>query len=210
MQWDEQIAEDEHLIFKQVREQLDWTQKFMQPKVAIRVDNANVLGKGRANLAEYEQAFARLPLAYRLIAADAPASEDAAVVLDARKPYQQLGFQSEGGVLHGSLQDFAPLRVSPDYCCNYCWSADRRSLLAYIYNVTQHAEIKQWIAGRFHRIPRPTLLRVNLQNFPEYDLRYRLYDLNSKGLGQEGVLTKQARFDLGITDHDFLLFVSVS
>jgi len=54
------------------------------------------------------------------------------------------------------LKSDMPLRLTSGYCLNYLWSSDRRTLLAYIYNTTNHTEQKLWICGRYYRIPKPT------------------------------------------------------
>ena len=130
LQWDEQIGEDEHLVFRKVRDQVDWSQRFMEPKVAIRVDTSNVTeGEGRTKLGRYEESFAHMPLAYQFILPDAPAPATAAAIFDARQPYEEPRFRSQGGSLPDSLAKDIPLHVSSGYCASYLWSEDRRTLL---------------------------------------------------------------------------------
>ena len=71
MGWDEQMTLDEHIVFHQIRELVDWSNSFLSPRVAILFDSSNMNGKGRATLAEYEKTFAHIPLSYQLILADA-------------------------------------------------------------------------------------------------------------------------------------------
>lgn len=112
MTWDEQIAEDEHLILGRVREQVDWSQAFQEARIAVRVGGSNLEGDGRANLANYEQAFTRVPLMYQLVLRDAPAPKQAAIVIDAGQPFQEPRFQSEGGALPDELKQSVPLQLS--------------------------------------------------------------------------------------------------
>ena len=197
--WDEQMTGDEHIILRQVRELVNWKQEFATPKVAVRVDDANTHGNGRANLAEFEKAFARLPLAYYLIEPNAQAPEGT-VVFDARQPYQQPRFTR--------FRDEIPLRISEGYCASYTCSQDRQTLLAYVYNVTHHTDQPQWISGRYHRIPKPAALKVALQNLTPGALKYRLFDLNEKKLVRKDTLNERTSVDLGSTDHDYFVLVT--
>jgi hypothetical protein len=208
MSWDEQMTLDEHIVFRQVRELVDWSNSFISPKIAVRVDNSNVTGKGRAILVEYEKVFARLALSYRLILSDATLHPGVEMIIDGRRPYREPRFQSEGGTLPDAWKREIPLQVSQGYCASYTWSVDRRTLLAYVYNVTGHAERKQWLAGRFHRIPKPAELTMSVQNLPPGNLKCRLYDLNDKKLLHEALAEKAMNVDLGTTDRDYFVLVT--
>jgi hypothetical protein len=204
--WDEAIAEDEHIILRQVRELVDWSQPFMEPEVVIRV-NDRCAGDGLRDMVKYEQAFARIPLAYRYLLPEAPDPEDA-VVLDGSQPFHEPRFQSEGGNLPDRIKERIPLIISEGYCASYLRSKDQRTLLAYVYNTAHHTERAQWSCGRFHRIPTPTHLTVKVQNLPGESLKYRLFDLNAKKIFREGTLSKSDSFDLGITERDYFLLVA--
>jgi hypothetical protein len=206
---DEPIAEDEHIILRQVRERVDWDQPWMDPKVVIRVDDWSA-GEGRGDMIKYEAFFARMPLAYRYILPEAPDPHGAAVLLDGQKPYQEPRFRSSGGVLPDELKERIPFLLSDGYCASYLWSKDRKTLLAYVYNTTHHTERPLWISGRFHRMPGPAELTLKLQNLPAEDLKYRLYDLNAKKFSKEGRVAKTASFELGMTDKDYFVLVTPS
>lgn len=208
MTWDEQICEDEHRFLSKIRDMVDWSQKFMAPKVTLRVDDSSAAGEGRANLVKYERAFARLLLAHQLIGPDDTVPEGTLVVLDARQPFQQPAFQSEGGVLPDALRKLMPLSVSDGYCVNYTWSENRRTLLAYIYNVTNHTEVGFPLAGRFHRLPKDAELEIRLQSLPQTRLKYRLYDLCEKRIRQEGPVKRELVFEIGKTDRDYFVLVT--
>jgi len=207
--WDEAIAEDEHIILRQVREQVDWGQRFMEPEVAICVDDWSA-GEGRGDMVKYESFFARMPLAYRFILPEVPKPDNAAIVLDGRKPYQEPRFRSSGGALPDNLKELMPILLSDGYCGSYLWSEDRKTLLAYIYNTTHHTERSLWISGRFHRMPSRTDLTLKLQNLPAGDLKCRLYDLNGKQVLKQGPVAKNASFELGMTDKDYFVLVTPS
>jgi len=208
MTWDEQICEDEHRLLAEVRNAVDWSLEFMRPRVAVRVDNSSAAGEGRRKLAQYEKAFAELPLAYELILPDAPVPEGTEIVMDARQPFQQPAFQSDGGVLPDALRKLMPLTLSAGYCANYTWSEDRSTLLAYIYNVTNHTELRVPLAGRFHRLPRPADLTIRLQNLPHTKLTYRLYDLCKKCVNRQGSLHGELELDIGRTATDYVVLVT--
>jgi len=203
-----QMLEDEHRLLASIRDMVDWSQKFMAPKVALRVDDSSAAGEGRANLAKYERAFARLPVAYQLIGPDDTVPEGTLAILDARQPFQQPTFQSEGGVLPDALRKLVPLTASEGYCVNYTWSEDRRTLLAYIYNVTNHTESGFPLAGRFHRLPRPTDLTIRLQNLPQTKLKYRLYDLCEKRMRREASVERELYLKIGQTERDYFVIVT--
>jgi hypothetical protein len=207
--WDEYLAEDEHVVCRQIRELVNWDQIFLEPPVVIRIDEDSN-GKTRDRVIKYETYFARMPLASRYILPDAPAPEHAAIVLDTHQPFPDLSFQSQGGVLTDALKNDMPLQLSPGYCSNYLWSSDRRTFLAYLYNTTNHTDQKLWICGRYHRIPKQTPLTLAVQNMPEAKLRYRLFDLNSKRIIKEGALTRRLDVPLGETDHDYFVLVTPS
>jgi len=201
------MTADEHIILRKVRELVNWGQTFATPKVAVRVDGANTQGKGRATLAEYEKAFGRIPLAYRFIDTDVSTPEGT-VVFDARQPYHEPCFQSDGGTLPDTLKEEIPLKLSEGYCASYTCSEDRRTLLAYVYNVTHHTDQPQWISGRCHRIPKAANLTLGLQNLPVGTLNYRIYNLNDKKLLRKGVVDKGSRMDFGNTKADYFVLVT--
>jgi hypothetical protein len=210
MSWDEQVAEDEHLILREARQQVDWSQGWLPAPVVLRVDSSCVRGEGRARLADYEAALARLALGSRYALAGEPPPTEALAVVDARQPFVAPRFASAGGTLPEELKELAPLRMSAGYCASWCWSADRRTLLAYVYNVTNHLDMEGSadLSQRFHRLPTPARLRLQLQHLPPAQLGYRLYDLNRKGVIHEGSMRQEASLNLGQTDRDYLLLVT--
>jgi hypothetical protein len=210
MTWDEQVAEDEHRLLREARAQVDWSQAWLPAPVALRVDNSCVRGEGRARLADYEAALARLALASRYVPVAEPPPADALAVIDARQPFQTPRFRSEGGTLPEEVKELVPLQMSAGYCASWCWSADRRTLLAYVYNVTNHLDLQGGadLSQRLHRLPTPARLRLQLQHLPSAQLGCRLYDLNRKRLVKEGSVRQQASFNLGKTERDYLLLVT--
>lgn len=206
--WDEYFAEDEHFVLRRTREMVDWKQPFLDPTVAVRVADESISAASRAKMVAIETAFAKVPLAYRYVLPEASNFPKGSIVLDWRDSFQGVRFKSEGGWLPDEVKEQMPLRISPGYCANYSWSADHRTLLAYIYNTTNHTKHKLWICGTYHRIPKPTELSLQLCNFPVESLRYRLYDLNAKNVAKEGDLLGQIAIALGNTDRDYLFLVT--
>jgi hypothetical protein len=73
--------------------------------------------------------------------------------------------------------------------------------------ILQH-EIRFPLAGRFHRLPKPTDLTIRLQNFPDTKLTYRLYDLCEKCVQRQGSLHRELELDIGRTPADFFVLVT--
>jgi hypothetical protein len=143
-----------------------------------------------------------------LIPGDVVSPSDAEVVIDARQPYREPSFSADGGSLPEILKKDIPLKISEGYCASYTWSEDRRTLLAYIYNVTHHTEQQQWLAGKSHRLPKPAELTVRLQNLPGRELKCRLYDLNTKQVLREETVATSPAWNVGISDHDYFVLVT--
>jgi hypothetical protein len=207
--WDEYLAEDEHKILREVRDFVDWNQPFEPTTVVIRVDDESG-GAGREKMIKFETVFSQFPLAYSYLLPESPVPETALHVVDSHQPYQDPKFASDGGLLPDALKTHMPLKISPGYSSNYLWSSDRRTLLAYIYNTTNHTEQSLWICGRHHRLPKPTTLTVQVQNLPFGKLNYRLYDLNFKKLLKQGDVSRSTQIPVGATDRDYLLAVTPS
>jgi hypothetical protein len=208
--WDEYFSEDEHLMVRQIREQIDWQTRFAWPRLVIQIDDA--IGKhssrDRDRVARYESHFARLGLMYRTIPIDEKVSSDALFVIDGRQPFQPLRFQSEGGTLPDALKQEMPLEIRGQYSVNYVWSEDRHTLLAYVYNVSSHLRRRIMLGGTYHRIPKAAPLSFRFRNLPDAKLRMRLYDLDTKLLQFETPVNAGAEYDLGTSDHDFFILVT--
>ncbi len=207
--WDEEMAEDEHLILKEIRGLVNWDQKFIEPEVAVFVNDscATTNNPARQKIARYEESFARMPLAYRLYTTPEPPS-GTLVTFDGRQPFSVPEFKSKGGSLPDELKSRMPLEISESYCAGYTWSEDRRTLLAFCYNTADHLKEYQWLGGNFQRNPQPKDFRVAVKNVPAGSLHYRLYDLNEKKVCREVVAQQPPEWSLGVTDHDFFLLVT--
>jgi hypothetical protein len=207
--WDEEMTEDEHLLFKQIRSQVNWTQRFLDPQVALFVDDAcaAVANPARQNVAQYEKAFVRIPLAYRMYTTPEP-PPGTLIALDGRQPFAEPKFRSEGGTLPDELKQTMPLVISEPYCSSYTQTEDKQTLLAYFYNTAEHTKEYQWLGGSYHRVPKPAPFRIKVQNLPSANLRYRLYDLNEKKAVREALGKQPPDWSLGMTDHDYFLLVT--
>jgi hypothetical protein len=203
--WDEQYTEDERIVLREVRGRIDWAQPFQAAPVAIRVDSPNVGGgpwgaDGRAVLGRYEAFFSAAPLMTRYLTPDetAPAGLP---VLDARQPYAAPS-------LPAALLDAGPLQVSPGFRASYLWSADRRTLLAYVYNSTHHEclEGRPDLSGNLHRLPGPAACEIGLRHLPD-GLACRVYSLNEKRCVRELALDEGAAVDLGVSADDYCVLV---
>jgi hypothetical protein len=207
--WDEQTAEDERIIFEKIRQSVDWTQDFLTPSVTVKVDSCNVLGEGRAVLAEYEKYFSSLPLNYSFATEGQAHKNSNAFVLDAagqQRP-NAVAFKSEGGTLPENLKNQIPFKIYGDYRANYLWSSDKKTLIAYIYNVSSYMEFQQTLAGKLHRSPQAKTLELEFLNLPEEKLKYELYALNEKKLLESGSANNCKNLNLGITQNDYILLI---
>ncbi|MBI3987278.1 MAG: hypothetical protein HY343_10175 [Lentisphaerae bacterium] len=208
LSWDEAVAEDERVIFDRVRQQVDWAQPFMNPKVALRVDGGNLSGEGRKNLARYEEYFMHVPLSYRLLPPGSGRPDGVIAEIDARNPFQAPAFASAGGRLPDSLKDDLPLEIAEGYGASYLWSDDRHTLLAYVFNTTRwHMLPPLPLAGAIHRMPEAADLNVTISNLADRDHACFLYDLNGKILAKKTKLRRSGNLNIGATDKDYFLLI---
>jgi hypothetical protein len=205
--WDEQYAEDERLVLRQVRQQIDWLQPFRPAPVAIRVDSHHVGGgpwglEGRQALGRYEEYFSALPLMTRYMGPD-ETGQEGATVLDAAYPVAT----SE---LPGELLASGPLGLTPGFRASYLWSADGCTLVAYVYNCTGHQrlECRSDLSGNWHRLPEPRVCQIELRNLPLQPLCCRLYSLEKKRCIQEVVMEGARLLCMPESDDDYLVLVT--
>jgi len=130
--WEARVAEDEHRVLDEVRRSIDWSRPFARPRVAVRAGRESLVDAGKMALARYEAAFSRMPLEYACVWEDGEAPPGALAVLDARQPYAEPAFASEGGPLPDALRGDMPLRLPAGFAANYSWSGDRCQLIAFL------------------------------------------------------------------------------
>lgn len=208
--WDEYFSEDEHLLVQRIRDLVDWRTRFARPRLIVQIDDAiaKINSPDRDRVARYERFFSRLGLMYRTLPLGEAIPSDALYVVDGRQPYQPLRFQSDGGKLPDALRQEMPLEIRGEYSVNYAWSEDRRTLLAYLYNVSSHLRRRISLGGMFHRIPRPAPLTFRFRTLPQAKLQMRLFDLDAKRLQLEAPVQSGAEYDVGTSDHDFFILVT--
>jgi hypothetical protein len=207
--WDEEMAEDEHIHIKKIREQVNWSQPFLRPEIGIMADDAcaSIKNPARLNLAKYEEAFSKMPLSYFLYTTQQPPS-GTVVSIDGRKPFSEPGFRSAGGIIPDEIKQKMPLAIAQNYCASYVISEDRSTLLAYLYNTAGHTQEYQWLGGKNQRNPKPVDFHLLVQNLQAVNLNYQLFDLNEKRICCEVVSKKGLEWSLKQTDHDFFLLVT--
>ena len=132
LSWEERIVEDERAVFEQVRRAVDWTRPFQAPRLAVRVGGKLMPVKDRTKLFRYEDALSRFPLECTYAWEDRPAPQGTLFTIDAREPFAEPAFVSDGGTLPDALKAGMPLRLPAGFAANYSWSQDRRTLLAFI------------------------------------------------------------------------------
>ena len=207
--WEEQLTEDEHRLLAEIRDQVDWSLRFGDAPVVIRVDDANVT-EHRDTLRQYEELFSALPLATRYLTGDEPAPASAELVLDARAGFQVPDWTTDGGSIPEALQAQIPMSISPGYRATYMWSQDRGVMLAYVYNCAGHEQIdhRPSLGGNSHRHPRPIALEVALHNFPAESSMVKVYDLEQKSCVRDEAFTESHSMGLGITTSDVFVLVT--
>lgn len=137
--WEERIVEDERIVFDQIRRQVNWSTNWLKPPVAIRVGARQMPPEARAALFRYEAELSEIPVEAFYLWEDEPAPPGTAVVIDARKGYQPLGWLGPEGRLPETIARHLPLRLPAGWAANYSWSEDRRTLLAFLRKLTDAA-----------------------------------------------------------------------
>ena len=161
--WEERIVEDERIVFEQIRRAVDWSTPFQRPPLAIRVDGKLMPVAGRQPLFRYEDALSRIPVEAGYVWEDEPLPPGTVATLDARQPFVQPAFVSDGGTLPDELKSRLPLALSAAWAANYSWSEDRRTLLAFLRR-TDAADQESHTAERGDDTRVDATL--TLQNFP--------------------------------------------
>ncbi len=164
--WEERVVEDERVVFERVRRAVDWSKPFKTPRLAIRIGPELMWPmKGRASLFRYEKVLSKIPLECAYVWQDDPVPAGTLFTIDAREPFRELAFVSDGGTLPDALKAEMPLRLPEGFAANYSWSEDRRTLLALIRRTSPQHENSD---------------KIVLQNFPAGKLSLRLFDLAAK------------------------------
>ena len=206
MTWDEKITEDERIIFHEARSLVDWVQPFQGTNIAVLGHDDNVSNPKRGVYGQYEKAFRGLGLNYRIVSDRMRPFPPDWIIYDSSQ-FEAPEYLSAGGRIPDSLRATIPLTVQTGYFASWCWSEDRRTLLAYFYNVSHHIEKTYFIAPKFHRIPNEVPFEFTLTFPPAAATNYRLYDLNDKRVIRQGAATGLQSLSLVRTTHDFLLVI---
>lgn len=199
MTWQERVVENEQIVFEQVRKLVDWSKPFARPRLAIRVAAPlfKPAGAGRRVLYDYEKRLAAIPLEYAYVWKDEPVPPGTLATIDARQPFSEPTFASDGGALPEQLKADMFLRLPADFAANYSWSQDRRTLLAFLRQTKRATGSSAQHASGFV-----------LQNFPAEKLRFRLYDLDTKKVVQEGTFENRRTLKIPKEGHDFFLLIN--
>jgi hypothetical protein len=130
--WEERIIEDERIVFERVRRAVDWSQPFQRPPLAIRVNGKLMPVAGRQPLFRCEKALSQVPVEACYVWEDEPAPPGTVATFDARQPFVEPAFVSDGGTLPDELKSRLPLVLPAGWAASYSWSEDRRTLLAFL------------------------------------------------------------------------------
>ena len=208
MTWDEKVTEDERFVFHEARKLVDWDQRYQQPGVALLAYDSNMVNGKRGTYGEYERAFRKLGVNYRIVSERMRPFPSGLVVYDTLQPFEQPAFQAEGGRMPDALRKSIPVRTGSGYYASWCWSEDRKTLLAYFYNVTGHVKQDFFISPLYHRVPEETAFDCQLTYAVAARLTWRLYDLNDKVLLRKESTADFTGVTLPATRHDFLLLIA--
>jgi len=206
MTWDEKLTEDEHKIFHEVRKIINWDQAFQRPQVAMLAYDDNVANGKRGIYGDYERAFRRLGLNYRIVSERMKPFTDFAVY-DSKAVFEIPAFASDGGKIPDALRSTIPVTSSDSYFASYCWSQDRSTLVAYFYNISHHEELEVEISPLYHRVPKAALFSTKLTFAPSSG-QIRIYDLNDKKTIHQGPSQSFNGFSVPETAHDYLLVIT--
>lgn len=201
--WEERIVEDERIVFEQIRRAVDWTTPFQRPPLAIRVNGKLMPVAGRQPLFRYEKALSQIPVEAGYVWEDEPVPPGTVATLDARQPFVEPAFVSEGGTLPDELKSRLPLAVPAGWSANYSWSEDRRTLLAFLRR--PHAAGRDWntAEGGDYTCGDATL---RIENFPDEELAFQLFDLATRQtVLQDEFRQTRSLASLPPGDHFFLL-----
>ena len=99
-----------------------------------------------------------------------------------------------------------PLSISAGFAAQYLWSADAKTLVAYVYNVLNHLTEPVEINTEIHRVPKPVDLVLTVKNLSG-DLSFCLFDLNAKTVCRESKVINHSTITVAHTKNDYLLFV---
>jgi hypothetical protein len=203
--WDEAFTEDERLVLDKVRQQIDWSKPFAKPPVAILLNDTLTDWDGRPYLAKYERVFSRNVIGYRFIESLSEALPDDWLIDPSVNIFQDED-ELEKSIPRRVLSS-SPFRVSPGYSASYLSTTDKSLVVSYIYNTTSHDTVKFYLSGNYHRVPEPRLLEISGFNVKR-GTRFSVYDLNTRLLVREGVVTgRETSISLGTVDHDFILLM---
>jgi hypothetical protein len=159
-----------------VRAAVDWSKPFETPPLAIRIGPRLLASGDHKQLLHYEKSLARLPLTSMYPWEDEPAPAGVLHTIDARQDFAPPRWQSEGGTLPDVLKARIPFRLPEGWSADYSWTADHRTMLAYLYRTETTASSP----------PDRASPGITLQKFPTQKLRCRLFDLATKKIVFDG------------------------
>lgn len=206
--WDEKVTEDERRVFHEVRKLVNWDQRFQQPGVAMLAYDSNMQNGKRGIYGDYERAFRKLGLNYRIVSERMRPFPADLIIYDSLAAYEQPAFKADGGRIPDTLRASIPVKAGSGYYASWCWSEDRQTLLAYFYNVTEHVKKDFFISPINHRVPREIPFEFSLTFAAAGNLRWRFYDLNDKTVLRQGTTDGFTGINLPATRHDFLLVIA--
>ena len=217
MTWEEQYAEDEHLVFSIVRNRVDWSEQFNPGSLPIVVDGRNTGGGGsakdmpcRETLAAYEEAFSRIPVDSRYVVSEPPGC-GGGPVFDARKPKTFEQVREEIAAVRDQLEQRSPFRVvEQPYRCSFMISRNGNTVIAYLYNSAGYSTADKNannppLAGNVFRQPAPGNLVLRFDTPGSMKGKYELFDLDTRTTAGVFDTFRDDSIAIHGTSHDYLL-----
>ena len=131
---------------------------------------------------------------------DEPVPQAALFTIDARQPFVEPRFASDGGKIPNKLKAEMPLGLPAGFAANYSWSQDRRTLLAFIRKTNAES------AGDESSLAKGAA-DIVLKNFPPGRQSFRLFDLAAKNILLESHFEGTLSLKAPQQEHDLFLLV---
>lgn len=163
--WDEVFTEDEHRVANEIKKLIHWDQPFEIPSVAILVNDTDFTSSGKLVLIKYEKLFSRLAVDYRFIE-NMKDAKPGDWLIQPNQKFDSVKYANPAN-LPENVRKKIPFVISKDYATHYSLSADRKTMIAYIYNQTNFDHRQFYLGGDHNRLPKQGNFELSMANLPE-------------------------------------------
>lgn len=191
--WDEQVTEDERIVFEKIRNEIHWDSPLEDPEISLYITDSFFQGNNRIVGGEYEHFFTtKYPRSYKFISEKENAN---GYIIDVNDKY------SEPHVPDSIAKLFS---ISDGYAVSYTQTADKRQILAFVFNVGSHKRYEVEYANN-HRIAIPENLKITTDILHNYSCE--IFSLNSKKIIYSGMMNKVI-YEKANTDDDYFIVLN--